>query len=179
MALCLARRKWYEMKKLLLMSALFAFALVNGQDSSGCNCCSENQKAFDFWIGDWKVTSLTNGAAAGTSKISREEDGCVIRENWTSATPGYTGTSLNFYNSQTNQWEQLWVDNTGAHLKLKGNREGNQMILTSDEFTRDDGKTYRNRITWTKNDDGTVRQHWEVLQGEEATTAFDGLYKPQ
>ncbi|MER3376253.1 MAG: hypothetical protein RIM83_16560 [Allomuricauda sp.] len=167
------------MKKFLLVSALLTFSIIIGQDKSSCNCCSEDQKAFDFWIGNWEVTNSSNGTAAGTSVISREEDGCVIRENWTSATPGYTGTSLNFFNTQTEQWEQLWVDNTGAFLKLKGKREGDQMILTSDEFTRDDGKTYRNRITWTKNEDGTVRQHWEVLQGEETTTAFDGLYKPK
>ncbi len=167
------------MKKFLLLLGLLTFSTLSGQNTSSCNCCSEDQKAFDFWIGNWEVTNSSNGTAAGTSVISREEDGCVIRENWTSATPGYTGTSLNFYNAQSEQWEQLWVDNTGAFLKLKGNREGNQMILTSDEFTKDDGKMYRNRVTWTKNDDGTVRQHWEVLQGGEATTAFDGLYRPK
>lgn len=164
------------MKKIFLVGALLIFSFINGQNTTSCNCCSEDQQAFDFWIGNWEVANSNNGTAAGTSTISREEGGCVIRENWVSATPGYTGTSLNFYNAQTDQWEQLWVDNTGAFLKLKGNREGNQMILTSDEFTKDDGKTYRNRITWTKNDDGTVRQHWEVLQGDEATTAFDGIY---
>ncbi|HKL89931.1 MAG TPA: hypothetical protein VJ880_01985, partial [Allomuricauda sp.] len=84
---------------------------------------------------------------------------------------------LNFFNAQTNQWEQLWVDNAGASLKLKGNRVENQMILTSEEFTKADGKPYKNRITWTKNDDGTVRQLWEVLDEEgNVSIAFDGLY---
>ena len=39
----------------------------------------------------------------------------------------------------------------------------------------------RNRITWTPNSDGTVRQLWEVSkdQGESWQTEFDGLYKRQ
>ncbi|KAB7531380.1 hypothetical protein F8C76_07765 [Flagellimonas olearia] len=166
------------MKKMILPFVLLFFLQAHTQNNANCNCCSENQKAFDFWIGEWMVTNSTNGTPAGESRISWEEDGCVIRENWTSATPGYTGTSLNFFNIAEQQWEQLWVDNTGAHLKLKGNRVGNQMILTSGEFAKDDGLMYRNRITWTKNDDGTVRQLWEVLQGEKVVSvAFDGLYK--
>ena len=157
---------------------IFAFSfLVNAQTDASCNCCTEEHKAFDFWIGDWEVTNA-NGDPAGKNKISKEEGGCLIREDWTSASSGFTGTSLNFYNTGTKQWEQLWIDNSGNFLKLKGNRIGNQMILTSNAFPKDDGKNYRNRITWTKNDDGTVRQLWEVLEGDTViNVAFDGLYK--
>src|SRR6056297_55522 len=160
----------------IILSCFFQLALF-AQDAQNCNCCSENHRAFDFWIGKWKVVNSKDGSPAGSSVISKEEGGCVIRENWTSANAGYTGTSLNFFNAQTNQWEQLWVDNAGASLKLKGNRVENQMILTSEEFTKADGKPYKNRITWTKNDDGTVRQLWEVLDEEgNVSIAFDGLY---
>lgn len=165
------------MKWILILVSLTWFAAL-GQQNKPCNCCSEEYIAFDFWIGQWEVTT-TNGDFAGKSTINREEDGCVIRENWTSAKTGYSGTSLNFFNKTTKKWEQLWVDNTGAFLKLTGNRKDNQMILSSDDFVRD-GKSYRNRITWTKNEDGTVRQLWEVLQGEEVVNvAFDGLYKKE
>jgi len=165
------------MRKLVLsLTILFQFVLYAQNDDS-CNCCTENHRAFDFWVGEWEVVNSQDGSPAGASVISREEDGCVIHEKWTSAKPGYTGTSLNFFNAQSNQWEQLWVDNAGAVLKLKGNRVGNQMVLTSDEFEKD-GKTFRNRITWTKNDDGTIRQFWEVLgEDDNASIAFDGLYR--
>jgi len=166
------------MHKITIVLACFFQLVLHAQDARHCNCCSENHRAFDFWIGAWEVVNTQDGSPAGSSLISKEEDGCVIRENWTSAKAGYTGTSLNFFNAKTNQWEQLWVDNAGAALKLKGNRVGNQMILTSEEFTKSDGKQYINRITWTKNDDGTVRQLWEVLdENENATIAFDGLYR--
>ncbi len=102
----------------------------------------------------------------------------MIRENWISAKAGYTGTSTNFYNQITGQWEQLWIDNTGAHLKLKGNRQGNQMILSTEEFKNNKGILNKNRITWTLNDDGTVRQLWEILRAEKVISiAFDGLYR--
>ena len=165
------------MKKVgFLFFALLGF-LVNAQDNDSCPCCTEAHKAFEFWVGEWAVTNNANGSAAGQNSISKEENGCVIRENWTSAQPGYTGTSINFYNNITKEWEQLWVDNTGAALKLKGNRTENKMILSSDEFTRD-GKKLRNRVTWFKNEDGTVRQLWEILEGEKVVNvAFDGIYK--
>ena len=160
----------------IILACCFQLALF-AQDKQSCNCCSENHRAFDFWIGEWEVVNSKDGSPAGSSVISKEESGCVIRENWTSAKAGYTGTSLNFFNAKTNQWEQLWVDNAGAFLKLKGNRVGDQMILTSDTFTGANGKKYKNRITWTKNDDGTVRQFWEVIhEGKVTSIAFDGLY---
>ncbi|SNZ00190.1 hypothetical protein [Flagellimonas pacifica] len=165
------------MKKLFgILVFMFSF-LMNAQTDSSCNCCTEEYRAFDFWVGTWEVVK-TDGSNAGKNLITKEEEGCVIRENWTSASPGYTGTSLNFYNAATKQWEQLWIDNTGNFLKLKGNRVGNQMILASSTFAKDDGKNYRNRITWTKNNDGTVRQLWEVLEGDTVVNVvFDGLYK--
>lgn len=166
------------MKKLLFLFLFLGAFYLQGQNSN-CNCCSDDHKAFDFWIGDWEVTHFVKGTPAGKSMIKKEEDGCVIRENWISATPGYTGTSLNFFNTNSNEWEQLWVDNSGTFLKLKGNRVGNQMILVSEPFVKNDGKSYQNRITWTKRDDGTVRQLWELLQGDDVVSvAFDGLYTP-
>ena len=164
------------MKSLLFVFSLLLAVNLTMAQQDACPCCTENHTSFDFWVGSWKVTN-TDGSAAGKNTIVKDEGNCVIRESWTSASPGYTGSSTNFYNLRTAQWEQLWIDNSGNHLKLKGNRVGNQMILSSDEFKRPDGKLYTNRITWTANEDGTVRQLWEVLQADKVVNvAFDGLY---
>lgn len=142
-----------------------------------CPCCTENHRAFDFWVGEWEVRN-TGDSLVGTNTIRKLETNCVLQENWKSATTNSTGTSTNFYNSTTGQWEQLWVDNSGFHLKLKGNRKDNQMILSSDEYIGSDGKGTIHRITWTANEDGTVRQLWETLTNDEVTSiAFDGLYR--
>ena len=162
-------------KYLIVLIGIVGIYTAKGQAES-CACCTVDHIAFDFWIGTWEVTN-TDGSAAGTSLIEKVQNGCILQESWTSADGKYTGTSNNFYNLTTHQWEQLWIDNYGVHIHLKGNRKDNQMILLSDEFVQTDGKEYRNRITWTLNEDGTVRQLWEVLQGEiVASVSFDGLY---
>lgn len=164
------------MKNIILLFFIVFSMAIKGQ-SQNCNCCTENHKAFDFWIGTWTVTNA-DGTAAGTNSIEKVQDQCILQENWTSAKAGYTGTSFNFYNARTKQWEQLWLDNKGGSLKLKGNRIDDQMILQSNELKNKKGEPYINRITWTLNKDGTVRQLWEVItNGREIAVAFDGLYK--
>lgn len=139
-------------------------------------CDTPENRAFDFWIGSWRVTT-PDGKHAGDSKIVSVEDGCVIRENWTSATSKYTGTSHNFYNKYTSKWEQVWLDNQGGWLHLRGEGEENKMILRTEDRKGEDGKISYNQITWTKNEDGTVRQFWQVFtEGQEPQVSFDGLY---
>ena len=59
-------------------------------------CDSENHRQFDFWIGEWEVSS--NGQPAGTNSIQSILGGCALQENWRGAGPGgLTGTSFNIY----------------------------------------------------------------------------------
>ncbi len=52
------------------------------------------------------------------------------------------------------------------------------MILSTEEFKINKGILNKNRITWTLNYDGTVRQLWEILRAEMVISiAFDGLYR--
>lgn len=163
--------------KNLIYVMLFSSLVYSQPNSQSCNCCTETHKQFDFWVGTWEVTN-PDGSKAGRNIIVKIQDNCILQENWVSAKGNYTGTSNNYYNTVTKQWEQLWVDNQGASLHLKGNRKGNQMILESDPQKGKQGKEFINRVTWTANPDGTVRQLWEVIsEGKVINTAFDGLYK--
>jgi hypothetical protein len=163
------------MKQLILLTLMISINTFS--QNNNCNCCTEKHSEFDFWVGSWNVTT-PNGKSAGTNTITKDQDNCLLRENWISATKGYTGVSTNFYNAQAKQWEQLWVDNQGGSLHLKGKRIGNQMILESDMLTNTEGRPFIHRITWTANDDGTVRQYWETItNGDKINIAFDGLYK--
>jgi len=52
------------------------------------------------------------------------------------------------------------------------------MILRSETTQNQNGNNSYQQITWTDNDDGTVRQLWEVItENEETKILFDGLYK--
>ena len=92
---------------------------------------------------------------------------------------GYSGESLNIYDAARRVWHQTWVDSSGTLLLLEGGlREGSMVLEGSLPGT--DGKPVRQRITWTPNADGTVRQHWETSAADGVwSTAFDGTYRRQ
>ncbi len=138
---------------------------------------------FDFWIGEWVVTT-PDGKPAGTSRIERVSGGHGLLENWQGAPPpggapgsGGDGKSLNAYNAAKKQWQQFWIGSGGGVLELAGGLQEGKMILSADHAVR--GKQTLERITWTPNADGSVRQHWEQSTdaGKTWTTAFDGLYR--
>ena len=137
---------------------------------------------FDFWIGDWEVTT-PDGKPAGTNRIEAVAGGRALYENWEGAPsangqPGGSGKSLNAFNAAKNQWQQFWVGSGGNVLELTGALADGRMVLTGERKLRD-GRTVVNRITWTPNADGTVRQFWEQSfdAGQTWTTAFDGRYR--
>ena len=164
------------MKRLLLILSLLTPIITMAQKDN-CKCCDANYQAFDFWLGEWN-TFTPDGKLAGTNSIKKIQGDCVLVENWISARAGYTGTSYNFYNINEKQWEQIWVDNQGQSLHLKGNPKGNQMILVSGKMKDQQGNSIYNRIIWTANADGTVRQQWETSNDKQSwKTVFDGLYK--
>jgi hypothetical protein len=52
------------------------------------------------------------------------------------------------------------------------------MVLVGNTHDAASGKMVVNRISWTPQAEGTVRQHWETSTdgGKSWTTAFDGRY---
>ncbi len=138
-------------------------------------CDEEHKGQFDFWVGEWEVFDPT-GQKVGENVIERRYDGCVLQENWTSASSN--GSSFNFFNPQKKLWEQFWVYQNGTTLQLEGGLHDGSMVMKGNTNGRD-GKPVLNRITWTPNEDGSVRQHWEFSkdEGKSFATAFDGLYK--
>ena len=152
------------------------FFALKAQDQT-CACCSEQHQQFDFWLGTWRVTT-PDGTYAGTNTILKEESNCVLKEKWISATAGYTGTSINYYDSTLKQWVQLWVDNQGQSLYMRGELVHGAMILESELMRAADGILRYNRVTWTPNADGSVRQHWQTSTDKETwQSVFDGLYQ--
>jgi len=130
---------------------------------------------FDFWVGTWDVTT-PDGKTAGWNRIEKDSEGCALVEHWTGARGG-SGTSLNFYEASTRRWNQIWVDNEGAVLRLSGGLHEGRMVLSGTSSSN----AARQRITWTPLDGGRVRQHWETSDdgGRTWKTAFDGTYSPR
>jgi hypothetical protein len=134
-------------------------------------------RQFDFWLGDWDVTQ-PDGKNAGRNHIEKIGAGWGLLENWTGAGGGGVGKSLNTWLPDRKQWRQFWVGNGGALELIGGLNDRGEMVLAGTTATPAGG-TQLERITWTPNADGTVRQHWQQSAdgGVTWTTAFDGLYR--
>lgn len=136
-------------------------------------CAGEELRAFDFWLGSWRVLG-PRGREVGSNRISRVAGGCALLEEWRSAR-GSTGTSLNTY--QDGSWHQYWIGGDGVRLHLTGGIEGEAMVMSGRRST-DDGDVL-DRVTWTPLEGGRVEQVWEQSSNEGATwtVAFEGIYE--
>ncbi len=133
------------------------------------------QRSFDFWLGQWEVRT-PDGKLAGTNQITSEYNGHVIHERYSTA-GGYSGESLNIFDSSRKLWHQTWVDTQGTLLVLEGGFHDGKMVLEG-QTVDSKGSTAKQRISWTPNADGSVRQLWESTDGNgKWSVVFDGLYK--
>jgi hypothetical protein len=156
----------------IALIAIFLLSLAIPAVNAACD--SQEHKAFDFWLGEWQVKTPT-GKVAGTNTIVKQYKDCVLREKYSTPT-GYSGESFNTYDAGRKIWHQTWVDNANTLLLLEGGLKDGKMVLEGETIATD-GQVTKHRITWTANDDGSVRQFWQSTNVKgEWETAFDGLY---
>ncbi len=162
--------------ELIACIALVAASAAAQSSEAAKVCESKEFRAFDFWIGEWRVTWKTpqGQPAEGRNSIKRILDGCALEENWKGG-DGSAGKSLTFFDPAVKRWHQTWIDNSAQPLFLDGNFEGESLVLkgkSGEGFTQ----TFH-RITWTPMAGG-LRQHWEQSKdGQAWKTVFDGRYE--
>ena len=112
----------------------------------------------------------------GHNRIERTQLGHVLIENYTTVSGRFSGTSLNGYDHIAGRWHQCWMDMTGLVLDLYGNLVDGAMVMSGGV---EQGKI--ERISWTPDPDGSVRQHWQQSTDDGTTwvTVFDGTYRCQ
>jgi hypothetical protein len=161
--------------KTMLVATLLALAVTTAANAANppAPCSSPEHRQFDFWIGDWQVTAA-NGKVAGHNRITREYNGCVIHEHYTTANQ-YNGESLNVYDAARRVWHQTWVDDAGLLLTLEGRWNGKSLVLEG-KSPDPKGVMRAQRITWTPTADGSVRQLWESANDDGWIVVFDGRY---
>jgi len=146
--------------KFATLRDLPAFAKIVEQakrNQRPCAYAPENRQ-FDFWIGEWNVSSTQGATPAGSSKIELILDDCVIQENWSSAGSPYTGKSYNIYNTALKRWEQYWVDSVGGNIFFYGGLKDGVMDYWTDEIPQPDGTKLKRHLQFFKLDPDTVRQ---------------------
>ena len=160
---------------LLIFIGFMCAGTVAMAQSSGCDFDSGFDE-FNFWVGEWTVYDNASGNLAGMNSISKEEQGCLILENWTSSAGG-TGTSMNYYNPLNRQWRQLWVSAGRYAIDIAGGLSNDSMVMSGRiyYFT---GSEEQFRGTWSVADDASVRQLFEQYNSDtqEWDVWFDGRY---
>ncbi len=137
-------------------------------------CASAAHHQFDFWLGEWEVTT-PQGAPAGTNRVERLLEGCALQEQWEAA-DGSRGTSLSSYDAVSRKWRQTFVDDTGQVLVLEGEFKDGKMVLQG-EKTMGRQRSAQQRISWQLVGD-KVRQRWDISQddGKSWSLLFEGVY---
>lgn len=152
--------------------------LVERADRNARPCVYDPRaREFDFWIGSWDVFS-PQGRQVGTNRIETSLDGCVLTERWEGAA-GVEGESISYFDVETGEWVQHWVDSAGGNIQLRGTFSEGAMRLSGTNVTR--GQPTRPiRGIWTPLPEGRVRQLFEQSAdgGETWSVWFDGEYVP-
>jgi hypothetical protein len=115
---------------MLGLALLFATATAAAAPPPPCAGVEHHQ--LDFWIGDWKVSQVSDGKPVGTSRIESVMGGCGIGEHYEAPdAPGgaYSGMSYSGYDRNTGQWHQMYVDTNGNVTWYTGKLEGANMVL--------------------------------------------------
>jgi len=123
-----------------------------------CAYAKENRQ-FDFWLGEWDVSTTQGGIPAGTSKIELILEDCVVQENWKSLNSPYSGKSYNIYDAALKRWEQYWVDNTGGNIFFHGemSKDG-VMDYWTDEIPQATGPALKRHLQFIPMGADKVRQ---------------------
>jgi hypothetical protein len=141
--------------------------------------CSERAEfsQFDFWLGEWEVRTAA-GKLAGTNRITRRADGCVLVEEWSSVGGG-SGISVNYYDPAAQEWVQVWNGSGGTQITIRGglDEEGSMDLRGTLHYVGRD-RTVLFRGLWTPLPDGRVRQYFEQStdEGETWQPWFEGFY---
>ncbi len=143
-------------------------------------CATRDFRAFDFWIGEWTVTSNGAEEPLAHSRIESVAHGCAIRETWMPFRGG-GGTSTTAYDTVTGIWHQTWIGAQPGEVDFYGGIVDGAMVLTGYWGRASSGQPNLVRMTYTLRDDGSVRQYGQTSTDHGLTwsDSFDLTYRPR
>ena len=127
-------------------------------------CAGPEFRQLDFWVGEW---NLTWDGGKGTNVVTREMDGCVIHEHFSSdaSQQFLRGESVSSYQPKLGIWRQTWVDNQGGYIPLTGElKKDGTFVLTT---TRLNEKQRQTRMIFENIKPASFTWRWQ-------STADDG-----
>ena len=132
---------------------------------------------FDFWLGTWEVRA-SDGTLIGTNHVTKTDGGCSIQEHWQGA-GGSTGSSMSYYSPSEGKWRQIWTGSGGTTFDIAGTLVDGVMKMEGTIEYVEPNRIVAFRGSWTRADDGRVRQRLEEfdLGAQTWDVWFDGFYR--
>lgn len=156
----------------LRADARFAAVVATAKRNAEPCAYRPESRQFDFWVGDWEVTSnLHGGAQAGRSHVERIVGQCVVFENWTGLQG--TGKSLNAWNPDLGCWQQNWMDDRGNVTNYSEGRLVDGAMRFLAEGRGATGASQKRRLTFFPLSPDRVRQLGEHSDDGGATWQVD------
>lgn len=96
-----------------------------------CQESKSQDKAFDFWVGDWTGYYYGKDSIKLNIKnnIIKMLDQKVIQENFEDPNSNFKGTSISVYDSIKEEWHQAWADNQNGYYNFIGEIDGDKRIF--------------------------------------------------
>lgn len=143
--------------------------------------CTANDKyaEFDFWVGSWMVVQSGTNYVVGRNTIEKSAGDCVLLETWVSATGGETGKSINYIDTESGKWVQVYIGSRGEVTTYTDGELRNGAMVFSYQKKLKSGVSVKGKFTFQKLENGDVRQFQEQTNddGKSWQLLFDFTYK--
>lgn len=128
----------------LVTTTLLALALpAVGAVAAGPCAANPNNRAMDFWLGDWTIAA-PGGSANATSRVTLELGRCLVVERWDGGRD-HVGGNFFAYSADDKSWHGMFADNEGrVHVFLNGKAADGSAQFTGPSQDPQ-GKTILNR----------------------------------
>jgi hypothetical protein len=152
--------------------ALHAFAA----SSPGACAASTESRQFDFWLGDWTITS-PGGSSSSTSKVSLSLDQCLLVEKWDGG-KGHAGTNMFAYSADDKKWYGMFADNMGRAHVFTGGHVASGVAEFDGTNRGPNGEAVLDKVKVVRIAPNKVEQTWEKSTDNGASwiTVFRGEY---
>lgn len=156
---------------ILLVAVWPSFCIA--QNESPCRNKPEHRQ-FDYWLGEWDV--FIKDKKVAESSIQQILETCVVLENYTQL-DGYTGKSVNFYDSHLRKWRQTWVDVKAMVSEFSGESKDGSLHFEGESHFPDGTKALRRMILYNEGTD-RLRHSSEISRDDGKTWEpyYDLLY---
>ena len=99
------------------VALVFAPAVSRAQSADDTRYPCRSVHTFDYWVGTFDAMpwDKPDAPSGGQLKNTREYDGCMFVERWTSANAkGNMGMSIVFYDTTRKTWRMIWNDDSNG-----------------------------------------------------------------